>query len=345
MRIPGFTAEYGLVKPCKDSCNANAASQLRESSITGGYPWQAVALANSVETLRFPREQIAALGSNTQATSISRKAWQPESDARAALLWHLVCGLKTPFLYERSISIRRAEIFPNRFLLSVSKNNLGHKYHQKTISIWHRLGVPMTLQNVAESFLQAATFLGFGYEEGQRSHLYKIYIQMEMPPDHSIDSAPFLLFIGFKWDDNEPSRAMITRYYCHPSSSVLGLLRRIKVLYGKDYKGKSFDIARGILSLADQSIGQGAMHYLEATEDFNSRRSFDVSLYDARLTLSQLNPILNIMCHHFSVPIEQLDTILSPNQSKVVTHLSGGFHRAGEDYFCVYYGAEDRNGC
>jgi len=320
------------------------------------YGWQADALTpypiDPVPVPVPPRElgpgpaskPQAAPVSSRQHTSSDQREGRPATDPRARLLWQLVGGLKIQFFHERSFRICRGAIFPNRFLLSICKERVGSNPRPRILELWQRLGMPEGFLNTAARFLAAAPYLHFGYEENQASCLYKVYLEMGVLADRPVGPAPILLYLAFKWDPAEPSRAALTRYFWYPSLSVPGMLGRIAAIYGNGNEGESLDLVRGLLELTGERIGQGTVRYLEVTEDNNPRHSFDVNLYDARLPMKHLSPYFARMCRHYAIPTEQFEALLGPNQSRVIGHLAGGTHRGGEDFFNVYYGMEERQG-
>ena len=157
-----------------------------------------------------------------------------------------------------------------------------------------------------------------------------------------------LLYLAFKWDPTDPSRTAVSRYFWYPGLSVPDMQSRIAALYGEGkVTGKddeSFAIARDILPLTEDRIGQGKVRYVEVTEDKNPRKSFELNIYDARLEIRHLAPLLARMCRHYSIPLNQMQSVIEPNQSQVIGHLAGGTHREGEDFFNVYFGMEHRQG-
>ena len=293
----------------------------------------------------FPVFQIAGLKPVPPPPLDRRQDARPEPNPRARLLWRLVAGLKTPFVHERSFRVCQGAILPNRFLLSICKDELGPNTHKLFRELCQRLGMPEPFINHSLRLLAAAPYLHFGYEENRTSALYKVYLEMGVIADRPLGSAPMLLYLAFKWDPGEPSRTAMSRYFWYPGMPVSDMVDRIAAIHGHGNNGESFDIARDILMSTQDRIGeQGMVRYVEVTEDKNPRKSFELNLYDARLQIKHLAPFLLRMARHYSIPTDQMQAIVESNQSQFVGHLAGGTHRESEDFFNVYYGMEKRHG-
>jgi tryptophan halogenase len=266
------------------------------------------------------------------------------TDPRARKLWQLIAGLEVPFCYERSFRVCRGALLTNRFLLSLSKADLGSNPHVKIAELCNYLSMPRTFQSMAARFLGGADFLHFGFEENQSSCLYKIYLELDTPSDRAAKPAPVLLHIAFKWDAAAPSQAALTRYFWYPALPVSAMLSRIGQIFPPSGAAEPLDIVRGILQLTPGGALAGSMRYLEVTEDQNARHSFDVNLYDAKLELKALGPYFARMCRYHGISTEPLEALIEPDQSKALGHLAGGTHRQGEQFFNVYYGVQRHQG-
>ncbi len=125
------------------------------------------------------------------------------------------------------------------------------------------------------------------------------------------------------------------------------MIERISKIYGRrgDDQNGPFEITRDILLSAERRIVHGgSLRYLEVTEDNSQRQSFDINLYDARIDMREMRPFFVRMFEHYALPSEWLETFLELVESLAVGHLAGGIHRRGEDFFNIYYGAEERQG-
>jgi MoaA/NifB/PqqE/SkfB family radical SAM enzyme len=319
------------------------------------YPIDPIPIAVSrpeTKTRPVPGPEVAPMVGLLPASLDQSRHAQPVTSPRARLLWQLVGGLERRFVHERSFRVCQGTILPNRFLLSICKDDLGANPHKKLRELCQRLGMPEEFRNQATRLLAAAPYLHFGYEENRASSLFKFYLEMGVVADRPLGSAPMLLYLAFKWDPTEPSRTAVSRYFWYPGLSVPEMLSRIAAIYGNGNgngngtrpEDEPFAIARDILVLAEDRIGQGTVRYVEVTEDKNPRKSFELNLYDARVQIKHLSPHFARICRHYSIPADQIQAVLDPSQSLVIGHLAGGRHREGEDFFNVYYGMEHRQG-
>ena len=82
------------------------------------------------------------------------------------------------------------------------------------------------------------------------------------------------------------------------------------------------------------------MLYLEADEEGNPRRSFDVNLLQARLLLADLYPLWSAMCQHYGVDAQAFNGHFTPIRNELFAHIQGGVDRRGRDFTTIYYGTE-----
>ncbi len=98
------------------------------------------------------------------------------------------------------------------------------------------------------------------------------------------------------------------------------------------------EIAKAALEMAVAKAPAEKLQYLEVQEDANSRRSFDLNLYNAKLQVKDIQPLLQRMREHFGVRAGQFQALYDQINNKALGHLAGGVHRDGKDFFNVYYG-------
>jgi hypothetical protein len=265
-------------------------------------------------------------------------------DPRARRLWDLVRALNVPFGYERSFRVCRGSILPNRFLLSLCKGTLGARPEATVLDLCRRLDLPERFVEATAQALPQAGFVHLGFEQDRTACLYKVYLEAGRPHSQPSGPHPILMHRAVKWDPAEPSRCMLTGYHWYPELSVPDLLGRLARIYDDPARREAFAIARGFALLAIQRVGPGGVRYLEVTEAGNARRSFDLNIYPARLSVGDVSPGLSRIAAYLALPAEQFESLLDQIRSRTLGHLGGGIHRAGEDFFNVYYGVEECNG-
>jgi hypothetical protein len=80
--------------------------------------------------------------------------------------------------------------------------------------------------------------------------------------------------------------------------------------------------------------------YVEAAEQGNPRRSFDLNFYKVGLRVGELRAPLSRLCKSYSIPSAKLEALLAQSAARPFGHLSGGLGRKGEDFLTVYYEIE-----
>jgi hypothetical protein len=80
--------------------------------------------------------------------------------------------------------------------------------------------------------------------------------------------------------------------------------------------------------------------YVEAAEEGNPRRSFDLNFYKAGLRVGDLRAPLSRLCDRYSIEDARLASLLEQSGTRPFGHLSGGVGREAEDFLTVYYEIE-----
>jgi hypothetical protein len=147
-----------------------------------------------------------------------------------------------------------------------------------------------------------------------------------------------LLHLGFKWragGDGEDGR--IARYTCFPLLSVQDTLVRIDRLYDDATDHTAHEIARDIVLQARAANPGTLFLYAEVAEEGTPRKSFDINLYKAELTLGDIRPHLDLLKRHFRIPESEYLPLISRAGAQPLGHLSGGLDRTGQDFVTAYY--------
>jgi len=286
-------------------------------------------------------EALRSTNSN-QVPSISEK---PPFSEKAGVLFHLIKSLNVEYGFERSFKISEKSLLGNRFLFTMNKHSIRQDPHERILNICRRMDMPEKLFEVFNKNLPSANYVHFGFEEDEKSYIYKAYLEFWTDWENEIKnrpnrSDPFLVHLGFKWDVSEPIRCVLTKYTCYPCLSVGHILERISKVFDRDRYRTPFEIAKGIVSLASARISHDKIFYVEVEEENNPRRSFDMNMYSAKVRLEELYPFLSDMCQHYSIPAEEFHILYDQFKTKLFGHLSGGIDREGKDFLTLYYGVE-----
>ena len=266
---------------------------------------------------------------------------QEEINKKASVLFNLVENLKLEGL-ERSFKMSEKRLLANRFLFGINKKEIKK---ERLLDICDQMEMPEKYQDALKEKLSDANLFLFGFEENEKSCVYKVYLEFWDKVKREVRTKgkktdPVLLHLGFKWDALDNTKGTIARYTSYPLLTVKDIMKRLTRIY-EDVKGSiSFDIVEGIINLASNKTAKDRFIYLEVTEEDNPRRSFDINLYKANLQLHELYPILSKACHHYSIPSEEFDSLYDQISTRLFGHLAGGIDREGKDFLTVYYEVE-----
>jgi hypothetical protein len=267
----------------------------------------------------------------TPAGRIQSVATDSDAPSAARPLLALVRGLGVGFGFEKSFKMSPGLLDADRMILGV---RTGLVNPGALLSVCGALGMPEGFIAQFDAMLAEANTVGFGFENGT----CKVYLEfweklrrrLQREPAN-VD--PALLFLGFKWAPE--GGAAIARYTCYPLLSIKGIERRLDALYND--QSPSVQAAREILELAARRVGADSFVYVEAAEEGNPRKSFDLNFYKAGLRVGELQSALSSLCSRYSISAADA---LSQASARPFGHLSGGLGRDGKDFLTVYYELE-----
>ena len=154
---------------------------------------------------------------------------------------------------------------------------------------------------------------------------------------------PTLLHKSYKWDPLRSERRAVGKYVRYPLLSYQETTERLRDMLAGCSRPGAFEMADEFLRLAMPRL-KGSFHYLEVTEEGNPRKSFDVNLYSASLTMGDIRPLLLRMAERYSLSIEEFSARLDSIAKRRFGHLAGGIEREGRDFFTIHFGVEPRRG-
>jgi hypothetical protein len=273
-----------------------------------------------------------------------RMSW--DSDHTANLLFDLVHDLGIGYKFEPSVKIMQGKLLGNRFILGLYKSHIKQNPHEKLLNICRRMGMREELLEAYSENLPDAEGIGFGFEENEGVRLYKVYLdfllkwrkEAEMNPKQS---DPFLLFLAFKWDAQDNRRGGAGKYLWHPNLSFDDMEGKISRVYPGDESKPLIDIIRGFLKIASTRVPAHSIRYLDASEENTLRKSFDINMYDAKISLKELYPLLQNIYRYYSISEKHFHAVYNRIRTKTFGHLSGGIGRDGKDFLTIYCGLED----
>jgi len=262
----------------------------------------------------------------------------PEDQVR-----QLVESLGVAHGFERSIKLRHRSVQADRFLLTVAKNTLGPDADARVTALCRSLRISAQFLAEVEKNVGAAEIVHFGFEaETPERSFYKCYLEFQKRAGCADASEPLLLHLAFKWNARDNTEQVIARYMLHPRLGRESILRRIAPIYAREARRTPWDVACTLLSAASRRTPAEELMYLEVEEDGTNRRSFDLNLYRARLTISDLDEFVEPLSRHFGIDATVLRTSLKADRAKPLGHIAGGFDRQERDFLTLYFGVEGR---
>lgn len=244
--------------------------------------------------------------------------------------------------FERSFKVLDGTVLWNRFLAGLDKRTTGGDPDETILDFCRRLNMPARLLETFARKLPDVNFVLFGFEENETSCVYKVYLEFYDTFGPKVKSRlnptdPLLMHLGFKWDLSNSDRNAIAEYVWHPFMSGQTILTRISDIYGEPrYKG-SLDIVESLFRAAAGRLNRSDIIYLEVAEGGNPRRSFDVNLYKADMTLRDLEPIILRLPGHYAVDPDPFERMYQGIAANRFGHFAAGIDRKGRDFLTIYY--------
>jgi len=262
-----------------------------------------------------------------------------EALAGGEFLLGLVRDLRVPHGFEYSFKMCEGLLLADRFLITMEKASLGEDYRRRVIELCEKLRAPASFLEAMDRSISEARMLHFGFEASEKGGLHKVYFEFPLPTL----TEPTLLHRSYKWDPLRPERRAVGKYVRYPLLSYKETAARLRDLLAGCSRPGAFETADEFLRLAMPRL-KGSFHYLEVTEEGNPRKSFDVNLYSASLTMGDIRPLLLRMAERYSLSIEEFGARLDSVEKRRFGHLAGGIEREGRDFFTFHFGVEPRRG-
>lgn len=263
----------------------------------------------------------------------------------ANALLGLVQKLHVTYDFERSIKMSRKKMLGNRFLITIDKNDIETKGHERILSICRTLNMPEDFLEVFRQNFSKANPIDFGFEADEETCIYKAYLDF-LPKWKREGGAEgekpktYLMFLGFKWDAFDNTKKALTQYTWYPSLSFEGIAGRLSGIFQRAQKVESFGLVQEFLSVISSRTSPENVYYLDVTEGNSKRRSFDINAYSANLDLQEMYPLLTKIREHYSIPEREFHELYDEVKEKRFGHLSGGVDRKGNDFLTIYFGLE-----
>jgi hypothetical protein len=285
-------------------------------------------------------------GSGAQARAAGEGTILPLMRAlseQARLPLDQIGALRAGYVLSGSFKVMQGDLVGRRYLLSLAKAKIGADADARILAACRALHMPGELLEPFAERLAPANYVHFGFEQAGDACLYKVYMEYWTTWEEEIElkkrSEPFVGGYGYKWDPANGRRSALTRYTCYPQLSADAMLDRVANVCaaGRD---KPVQVMRSLFEAATRRIPAERMLYLEADEEGNPRRSFDVNLLQSKVLLSEFDAVWTGMCEHYGVDLDRFHAFFTPIRNERLAHVQGGVDREGRDFLTIYYGLE-----
>jgi hypothetical protein len=274
------------------------------------------------------------LGTSTHAFAAAGPAAQRPTPLALDLFKRLqaFCGSVT---WEPSFKLAAGKVLDGRFLLSFAPPDPGLDT-RAFFRFMEELGLPTAYWPACKANLPDACHLHLGAEPGPEGLLLKLYLELFHNPAPT-EVGDLLVHLAFKWDSVDPARHALARYYDRSALDAATLKQRVMAICGP---------AAGVAKQAEALIEQMEdclptqdLLLLEALEEGNPRRTFDLCIYPAALRVRDLSNWMETVFDGFAVPRPRRDILLGRFGDALLGHFAGGIARDGGEVCSIFYGA------
>lgn len=253
------------------------------------------------------------------------------------LLLHMLTSRGLRFGREDSFKCYYQGLIADRILLGTPAKELGC---DTLLTMGVELDMPPCYQQLLLEQFANANMVLFGLEDQQDGGVFKIYLEFWEQLKHRVcstgSSEPALLNVGVKWDTRSGSHCR-TDYVCFPLLSVGDILSRLERLYRGQTTQPGYELSVRMIRQAAARNPRASFIYVEASEGGSPRKSYDINLYKANLTVSDIRPLLARLGQQYEIDPVRLEQLLDPVGERCLGHLSAGLDRHGRDFATIYY--------
>jgi tryptophan halogenase len=253
------------------------------------------------------------------STATSRTARAPSAAER---LRAAVAALGVPFGLERSVRFEAGRALRDRALCSVSLAAFAPDARAGFAAFCASLGAPEHALAALRPYVGAARHAHFGTEADAEGLVLKAYLEFADPPPRDRD----LVFLAGKWRAEDPARWTLSRYFRRPPP--------LGVLVGRLAPPEVAPVVHRLLSRAGPHA-----QALEVREPGTPRRSLDLTLYDAGLTLSDAAEEVTALHAALGPGAPAARDLLAREGAARLGHVAAGLSRGGKPFATLYFGA------
>jgi hypothetical protein len=238
---------------------------------------------------------------------------------------------------EDSFKLHPHGLLEDRVLLGTRASGLGR---EALLNIGAELGMPACYRPLLLDYFPHADMVLLGLEDRDDGGVFKIYLEFWERLKARVlatgSMEPALHDLGVKWDTTSGAHCRAD-YVCFPLLSVTDILSRVARLYPVRPGPPSYELSIDLIRQAARSDPSASFVYLEVGEGGSPRKSFDVNLYKANMTVSDAGPLLTRLARHYGIDKARVGQLLERVGGRCLGHLSAGLDRHGRDYATIYY--------
>ena len=251
-------------------------------------------------------------------------------------LTDLMAGMKIDNI-EQSVKISAGKITANRFLTGLSTRKLDICTRDRLLKT---MNIPPECEKAINQYYDLASSILFGYESSANGKIFlKVYLEFwealteKISQKHPAKKTE-LMHLGYKWDHLQNQKYHLTEYYCYPLLNLRQIQRHISENICTNSLAGSDKTAQAILNIAAMKAHDRSFVYLEAIENDNCRKSIDLNLYKAELTIADIvHPLTRYLEH---CQINNPESIVHQYAPYTLGHISAGKDRHNNDFFTFY---------
>ena len=255
------------------------------------------------------------------------------------ILLSFVKLLEVPYFFEPSFKIMRKSVNSDRFLLILFLPKLKISEQEFLNEFATLFNLPSDFKDIIAEHITGRREVIVGFDSSKDFPIIKLYIETSIDSLHNNEQP---LYRAFKWQIECPENKSIDDYFLKNVESRKDILICIENLFNCE-DASALRVTKDLFNLEGGQIGTDKLLYLEVEDQDRSRKSFDIRLYDANLSMRKLMPILLRVADRFSLESEPIEQLLSREKDKTFGHLSSGYDKNGEEFMTFYYGAQQFN--
>lgn len=241
---------------------------------------------------------------------------------------------------EDSVKLEPTGIVTGRVLVGF---HAGAMPKHTMLSVCRELEMPPGYEQVLSDAHARASVVLFGLEPRQGGATVRAYLEFWDDVRRQVRAtrsrAPRLLHLGVKWAPGHPHRHGLTNYVCHPLLSPAEAIGRMtRLMAGSD--PRLVAAGTGLVGMAMRRVPHETFLYLEAEDGTGPRRSYDINLYKARLSLGDALPCAVTAAEGLGLGRAAVEAVLSSHAGRTLGHISAGRARGGHAFMTWYYEIE-----